>query len=352
MFDRNRQEEISSWVSQCRQTLVDAIDELLQVRQEQSLKNIRGLPLIYNGIDRITKALPTDVTLPDVEDIYPTSPMQQGLLFTQSKNPDLYTYQTICQVKSTDNSPVDPRGLAEAWQVVVHRHQALRTIFIDSLARNGSKDQIVIKEKAGKVQFLAGCDDQRVASVLHEQAPIDCREAAPPHRMTIAQTKAGKVWMKLEISHVINDGTSVSNMLVDLARAYAKKLSRADTGPLYSDYIEYVLSTPRDADIAYWKNYLAGIEPCFFPTLNDGKPLDRKPASVVVELRQVDPVHAFCRQNGVTLSNVLQLVWALTLHCKHLHSILSLVLVLGVGLFGSSDWQNMMYFLLANSSLL
>ncbi|USP74910.1 nonribosomal peptide synthetase 4 [Curvularia clavata] len=311
----NRQQEIRNWVKNCRQTLVDAIDELLQVRENQSLKGFRSLPLLYNGLDKITKALPAGLTLTEIEDIYPTSPMQQGLLFTQSRNPDLYTYETICQVKSTNHSGVDPHRLAEAWQVVVHRHQALRTIFIDGLAKDGSKDQIVVKEKPGRVQLFAGCEDNRVTSMLREQSLIDCREAAPPHRMTISTTKSGKVWIKLEISHVINDGTSVSNMLADLAHAYAGKLSRADAGPLYSDYIEHVLSMPRDADLAYWKTYLAGMEPCFFPTLNDGQPLESKPASVVVELRNMDPIQAFCKKNGVTLSNVLQLTWALTLHC-------------------------------------
>lgn len=314
---RNRQQEIREWVGQCRQTLVNAIDELLQAQQEQSLKNFRSLPLLYNGLDRIKNALPAGLNLDDIEDIYPASPMQQGLLFTQSRNPDLYTYQTICQVKSTDNSPVDPHRLAEAWQVVVHRHQALRTIFIDGLAKDGSKDQIVVKNKAGRVQLFADCDDRRIKEMLRGLGSIDCREFTPPHRMTIAKTKSNEVWMKLEISHVINDGTSVSNMLIDLARAYARKLSLADIGPLYSDYIEHVLSMPRDGDLAYWKTYLSGIEPCFFPTLNDGKPLAREPASVVVDISNIDPIQAFCKQNGVTLSNLLQLTWALTLHCEY-----------------------------------
>ena len=242
--------------------------------------------------------------------------MQQGLLLTQSKNPALYTYHTIFQVQATDCTPVDSRKLAEAWQVVVHRHQALRTVFIDSLARNGSKDQIVIKEKAGRVQMFADCDDSNAAIMLRDQPPIDCSDVTPPHRLSICRTKAAKVWIKLELSHAINDGTSVTNILTDLANAYARKLTRADAGPLYSDYIGYVLSSTRDADLAYWKTYLSGSEPCFFPTLNDGKLFPHEPASIDIELGSTHDAQEFCRKNGVTLSNVLQLAWALTLHCK------------------------------------
>ncbi|KAE8835987.1 hypothetical protein HRS9139_04085 [Pyrenophora teres f. teres] len=316
-WNRNmrRQSEIRAWVKQCRQTLIDAVDELLQVRQEQSLNSFKHLPLLYNGTSRLTEALPAGLRVEDIEDIYPASPMQQGLLITQSRNPELYTYHAISKVQSADGNAVDPRRLADAWQVVVYRHQALRTVFIDSLAKNGSKDQLVLKEKAGRVQLLAECDDGIVSSMLRGQSPIDCREAVPPHRLTICKTKADQVWIKLELSHAINDGTSVSNLLTDIARAYSRKLTRADAGPLYSNYIDYILTRSRDADLAYWKTYLAGIEPCFFPCLNDGKSSLREPGSVDIELGSTDDIQSFCKQNGVTLSNVLQLTWALTLHC-------------------------------------
>jgi non-ribosomal peptide synthase protein (TIGR01720 family) len=312
-----RQAEIHTWIAQCRQTLVDAVEELLQVRSEPSLSKFKNLPLLYNGTSRLSAALPPGLTIADIEDIYPTSPMQQGLLLTQSKNPQLYNYHTIFEVQSSDGTLVEPRRLAEAWQVVVHRHSALRTVFIDSLAKNGSKDQIVIKEKTGRIQFLPACGDGEVAEALRDQPSIDSREATPPHCMSICRTNTNKVWIKLELSHAINDGTSVSNILSDLARAYARKITRADAGPLYSDYIAYILSSSREADLAYWKMYLSGIEPCFFPTLNDGKSMPHEPGSIDIELGSTNHVQLFCKKNGVTLSNVLQLAWGLTLHCKY-----------------------------------
>ncbi|KAL6705717.1 hypothetical protein ACN47E_006506 [Coniothyrium glycines] len=310
------QAKIRTWVSQCRQTLVDAVDDLLQAKFEPSLNNFKHLPLLYNGISKLAASLPADINLADVEDVYPTSPMQQGILMAQTRDPDLYAYHTIFEVRAADGSrPVDPRRIAESWQTLVHRHPALRTIFIDSIAKNGTKDQIVIKEKAGRIRFLADCDDSEVMDALRAQASINCRESLPPHCMSICRTATGKVWVKLEISHAINDGTSIANLLSDLSRAYARKLSRADSGPLYSDYISYVLSNSRDADLDYWKAYLAGMEPSFFPTLNDGKSSAHVSGSIDVHLGSTKDLQAFCKKNAVTLSNVLQLTWALTLHC-------------------------------------
>lgn len=209
---------------------------------------------------------------------------------------------------------VDPRRLAEAWQVVVNRHPALRTVFIDSIAKNGSKDQIVLKTKAGRTQFISE-SDEKVAETLRNQTGIDCRDPLPPHCLTICKTSTDKVWIKLELSHAINDGTSITNILSDLSRAYERKLTRADKGPLYRDFIAYVYANSQEADVAYWKNYLSGIEPCLFPTLNDGKSGPHEHKSVEVNIRDTKVIFNFCKKHAVTLSNVLQLTWALVLHC-------------------------------------
>jgi amino acid adenylation domain-containing protein/non-ribosomal peptide synthase protein (TIGR01720 family) len=310
-----RQNEIRAWIAGCKQTLVDAVDQLLQIRPERSLSDFKLLPLTYNGMSRLSTALPTSTTIAEIEDVYPASPMQQGLLLAQMKHPELYMYHAILEVQCTDNLQVDPRRIAEAWQVVVNRHPALRTIFIDSLARDGSQNQVVMKNSPGRISFVTDIEDSNAARTLRERPGIDCREALPPHNMTICKTKSGKVWVKLELSHAINDGTSITNILGDLSRAYERKLTRADTGPLYRDFIAHILSTSQDADVAYWKNYLSGIEPCFFPTLNDGKVGSHKHDSVEVVIPDSTTTQNFCKKNGVTLSNVLQVAWALVLHC-------------------------------------
>lgn len=317
-YNRNmkRQNEIQAWIAECRHTLVDAVDQLLQVRPERNLSDFKLLPLTYNGMSSLSSVLSAGTTISDIEDIYPASPMQQGLLMAQMKDPDLYMYHAILEIQSADpKQSIDPRKVAEAWQVVVQRHSALRTIFIDSLAKDGSKNQVVLKNKPGRVVFVVDIDDVDVAATLHKQQGIDARELTPPHRMTICKTKTNKVWIKIELSHAINDGTSIKNILGDLSRAYERKLTRADAGPLYRDFIAHILSTPQETNVTYWKNYLSGVEPCFFPNLNDGKSGPHENASVVVSMADITPVQAFCKKNGVTLSNVLQLTWALTLHC-------------------------------------
>jgi amino acid adenylation domain-containing protein/non-ribosomal peptide synthase protein (TIGR01720 family) len=310
-----RQAEIKQWVSECRQTLIDAVDQLLQARPEPSLSDFKLLPLSYNGLSKLSAVLPSDNTIADIEDIYPTTPLQQGLLLSQMKSPELYAYQCIFEVCSTEiGSLVNPRKLAEAWQVVVHRHPALRTVFIESLSEKGRMDQIVFKDKTGQMAFVADCADEDVTRILREQPATDYRDFNTPHHFTVCKTKTNRVWVKLDMSHTICDGGTIPNILNDLARAYGGKLARSDAGPLYSDFIAHILSSSRESDVNYWKTFLTGVEPCFLPALNDGKPGVHENGSYETRITNT-AVQDFCKTNGVTLSNVLQLAWALVLHC-------------------------------------
>ncbi|KAF2020287.1 acetyl-CoA synthetase-like protein [Aaosphaeria arxii CBS 175.79] len=317
-FNRHmkRQAEIKEWISQCRQTLVDAVEELLQVRPEPTLSDFKLLPLSYNGVSKLNTVLPTGTTINDIEDIYPASPMQQGILLSQLKHPEFYAYYCIFEVRSTiPGKPVNPRKIAEAWQIVVHRHPALRTVFIESLSKTGLMDQIVFKDRAGRISWILDCDDHNAAEILRSQQAVDYREFNAPHRLTICKTVSDSVWVRLEMSHAICDGSSIPNILGDLARAYEGKISRADAGPLYSDFIAHILSSSRDVDVSYWKSYLSGVEPCFFPTLQDSQPEPHELGSYEVHLSNASALQAFCKKQGVTLSNVLQLAWTLVLHC-------------------------------------
>ena len=310
-----RQPEIRRWISETRQCLVDAVDQLLSLRPERTLSDFKLLPLSYNGITKLNNVLPQGTTIDDIEDIYPASPMQQGILLSQLKHPEFYAYHCIFEVQSTEGRPVNPRKLAEAWQIVVHRHPALRTVFVESLSKTGLMDQIVFKEKPGRISWIMDCSDKDTPANLRAQDSVDYREFNPPHRFTICKTNSGKVWVKLEMSHAICDGSSIPNILGDLARAYEGKLSRSDAGPLFSDFIAHIMSSSSDADVNYWKSYLSGIEPCHFPTLNDGKPGPHEVGDYEIHLENSTALQSFCKKNGVTMSNVIQLAWALLLHC-------------------------------------
>ena len=64
-----------------------------------------------------------------VEDVWPLSPLQEGLLFHAALDdrggPDVYTVQAVLAL----DGPVDAARLRASWEALVARHAALRAGF-------------------------------------------------------------------------------------------------------------------------------------------------------------------------------------------------------------------------------
>ncbi|KAI9691601.1 MAG: NRPS [Bathelium mastoideum] len=317
-YNRNmkRQEQIQDWVGEYQKTLKKTVEQLLHSEREPTLNDFPLLPLTYNGLANLAQKLPQIglSSLAELEDAYPCSAMQQGILFSQLKNPAYYNYRSIIEVRPTQkHSNIEIGRLEGAWQAVVQRHASLRTVFIPNVSQQGLMDQVVLKKWNAKVDHLEECDD---ASVLHEleaRQLIDFNDSKPSHAFTIAKTSTNRVFCMLDISHAISDGSSVPILLRDLGNAYAEQPGLDASGPLFSDYISFIQSRPREADIDYWKSYLAGTEPCYFPTLGSHAKEARQLHTLVLPLSGASLLPAFCAKHGLTVSNVLQFVWALIL---------------------------------------
>src|SRR5262245_18634374 len=73
--------------------------------------------------DRRSSAMRLD----NVKDVYPLSPMQQGLLFHSlyASTPEVYFQEFTCTIPARINLEAFDR----AWQLVIDRHAVLRTAF-------------------------------------------------------------------------------------------------------------------------------------------------------------------------------------------------------------------------------
>ncbi|KAK4150585.1 non-ribosomal peptide synthetase [Chaetomidium leptoderma] len=306
------QDSLERWVKECQSLLQEAPRRLMQHTPEKTLSAFPLLPLAYYGLENLDQRLrDVGVQLEDVEDVYPCSPMQRGLLLSQMRDPEKYGYKAIFQVESSRGEDVDSQRLCDAWQAVVRRHSTLRTIFVDTVGDEGLMDQVVLRNAPGRILVLE-CDETDDA--LPKLQAIDCidgNEKKPPHRLSLCKPTRGHVFCQLEISHAISDGSSVPILLDDLADAYGKGMINKPV-PLYRDYIAYIQSQPRSESIRYWKNYLGGAEPCLFPTLGDGK-ADDEPSlgSHAITLGSMAKINDYCMNSGITLSTLLQFVWAL-----------------------------------------
>ena len=316
-FNRHmkRQPAIRQWVAECQSFVQVIAERLANMKSEPTMSDFPLLPLTWNGISRLEERLPqtTATSIKQLEDAYPCSPVQQGILFTQIKNPDYYAYSVTFEAKSTQLGIfVDMQKLAGAWETVCARHSTLRTVFVDNIFQEGQMDQVVLKSVPPKIRYLE-CSEAELPGFLESQSSLGLPENQPPHRLTICKSFDSRVFCILEMSHAIADGTSMPILFRDLALAYQGVLSIGNDVPLYSDYIAYMRQANQKKSTDFWKRYLADLEPCYFPTLNDGISEPKALRATKQEMTCASELQAFCTRNGVTLSNVLQLTWALVL---------------------------------------
>lgn len=310
----HRQHGIRQWVQTYRQILVDVINVLETMEPERTLSDFPLLPsLNYEELEKFKQeGLPKLglSNLDDVEDIYPCSPMQQGVLISQTRSPETYRVQSCFEVTS-NNDPIEILRIQTAWQKVVARHASLRTIFIDSISQDNLFDQVVLREFSPRLLHIE-CGDSDPLPTMNRLPPLKYG-SEPPHRLIICKTW-NKVFIKLEISHALVDAGSIAVILRDLAMAYEGNLSLSGA-PLYSDYVKYLQEHSEDNEMTYWEQYLRGVEPCQFPILHQSQQeMGYQAQGVHINSGlSMNSVSAFCQKNNLTISSVVQLAWALVL---------------------------------------
>lgn len=312
------QDKITQWIDACQDTLTTMPKVLSELAFQPTLSDYPLLSLSYEGLEKLIKERLPELGISDignVEDIYCCSQIQQGLLISTQRDEGFYAIEGLYKVTSQDDKSVDSSRIARAWQKVVNRHASLRTIFVDSLGEdNALYDQIVLKNVTANVVHL-NCDSEgSVAQTFSSQQPLAHARNTPAHRLTICTTRAGDVFCKVEFSHTIVDGASISIIFQELVSFYEGQFL-SETGPLYSNYISFLQSQPFQAGIGYWKSYLADIEPSTFPVLNDAVTGERQLHSKHLNFEKLGEIQSFCDIHGVTMANIFHTAWALTIQC-------------------------------------
>lgn len=310
----SRQSYIPNWMVACKGFIHQALQKLSDVRYERANPDLSLLPLAFGGASQIERKL-TEIGiahLDDIEAAYPCSPVQQGILLSQIRDPECYSYSITFSVKCAQpGDAVDVQRLADAWQHVVQRHSTLRTVFVDSLLQEGVMDQLVLRKHLANIAFLEHSDSDP-AQRPGQRSLLGLPASQPPHRLSICKDSEGTTLCVLEMSHAIADGSSIPILFRDLALAYEGAL--VTTGlSVYRDYVAYLQRSRGFQNVDYWKGYLAGAEPCYLPSRTGGAAELKTLRSLDWRISHVAELRAFCTERGVTLSNVLQLAWALVL---------------------------------------
>ncbi|MEB3899147.1 amino acid adenylation domain-containing protein [Pseudomonas putida] len=245
------------------QALATAFSEQLQALVEHCCDQANGgLTPSDVPLARLTQAQLEHVPVParEVMDIYPLSPMQQGMLFhsLEADEAALYINQTCVPVQGLDI----PRFIA-AWDQALACHDVLRTRFWHD-STLAEPLQIVCRQAPSLVQVLDWRGREVDDQALHTLAEAECREGFDLQRgalmrvtvVRLDERRCHLIWTR---HHILMDGWSSSRLLGEVLQAYHGRPVQAEGR--FRDYIEW-LQRQGDAKAleAFWRQQLAALE--------------------------------------------------------------------------------------------
>lgn len=313
----SRQGQISAWMQRFQKTLTDVPAQLENRPREWTLSDFplafKSYEHLQNFSDQVVPSL--DIDGPgDIEDIYPCSAMQEGILVSQGKDPENYrTVLTIESFVSTENGCVDIVKIEQAWRAVVRRHSLLRAVLVENVPGAKGTMQIILRDPEPRISILSQMTRSTYSESHSDSAvSVSYTPNGLQHHLSIYQVDAENALLTLEINHAITDGYSVFNILLrDFKLAYNSQLVL--NGPAYADFIKYVSAQSAEADLAFWTEQLQGAEPCLISP--PSKDTSNVMESFTIDLEVVDSarIHSFCSKWEVSTATVVQTAWALVL---------------------------------------
>ncbi|MBE8520858.1 non-ribosomal peptide synthase/polyketide synthase [Amycolatopsis sp. H6(2020)] len=252
-----------------------------------------------------------------VEDIYPLTPMQSGMVFHSLVDGAAGTYLNQVRLRLTGIS--DPERLARAWQHVVADTPVLRT----RIVWDGLDEPVQVVERSVTVPVVhldwTALDDDERADEQERFLEADRAEgfdltAAPLLRLAFARLPGGDVLLVWTFHHVLLDGWSAAQVFGEVCARYAGAAAQGHRPP-FREYLRWLGEQDTTAAEIHWREQLAGLRTPT-PLPYDRRPVEahraRSAASVRVSA-PADGLRELARRAGLTLNTIVQGAWGLVL---------------------------------------
>jgi amino acid adenylation domain-containing protein/FkbM family methyltransferase len=278
------------------------------------------LPLIaltQPEIDSIVSKVPGGA--PNVQDIYPLAPMQEGILFHHLMNAEGDTYLLLGLMVFETREWLN--RFIEAVQSVINRHDILRTAVLwEGLPEPAqvvwrdapmSVEEEVLDAKDGAIgqQLLTRYDPRRYR--------LDLRQA-PLVKMIIAQDTASGGWTGLLLyHHIVDDNTSKRFLVAEVRERLEGRAERlAAPSPFRNFVAQARMGISREEHEAFFRQMLKDVnEPTIPFGLTDrhrnGSEMEK--AWIRLETELSDQLREQARKLAVSVASLYHLAWALVL---------------------------------------
>ncbi len=266
-----------------------------------------------------------------VEDLYPLAPLQQGILFHS-----LYTAGSELyfeQLTATLDGALDLAAFKRAWQRVVERHAALRTIFLwrgveaplQLVRRNVELPWTIEDWRDPESVDSAGRWREYLAADRARGFDLGDRNGAPLLRLGLARIGEARHLLVWSFHHLLLDGWCFSLLLSEVFALYEAFRQPGGREPLlprprpYRDYIAWLGTRHSSEAEGYWRRTLQGFTvPTPLPFDHPAAPAgiradDYAEQRLVLPPSRVAGLEAVAQRLRVTPNILVEGAWALLL---------------------------------------
>ncbi|KAE8374735.1 hypothetical protein BDV26DRAFT_295725 [Aspergillus bertholletiae] len=240
-------------------------------------------------LDAIVEEFGTPID--QIEDVYPCTHMQQGLIALTAQNPHAYIGSYTWQLAKT----LDVEKFKDAWKEAWLHNPILRTRVVqipDGIFQVVMRTEIPWQSVT---DITGGGDGKEVIEIDINDGPL-------------VQFYSSKECFRLDIHHSLFDEWSLDLIMAQVERAYAGE--RLDTQP-FSPFVRHLLHERDTAVEDFWRQEFSGLQAEHFPT-SASRPVDVGHGTEKVVLE-----HSLDLDAGIstkyTLSSILRLAWAIIL---------------------------------------
>ncbi|WP_435244834.1 non-ribosomal peptide synthase/polyketide synthase [Streptomyces sioyaensis] len=260
-----------------------------------------------------------------VEDIYPLTPMQAGMLFHGLMDPSSGAY--FNQVQLVLSGVTDPAALAEAWQQASDANPMLRTRLVweetaEPLQIVRTRATVPITHHDWSGWEPERCERALEALLAEDRAAGLDLTCAPLMRLALIRLSADRVRLVWTFHHVLLDGWSAAQVFDEICERYAALTAgrRPDVRSRapFSSYLRWLAEQDSTQAERHWRTALAGFtSPTELP--RDRRPLEaHRTASsgsvgVTLGAEESARLRETAQRAGLTMNTVLQGAWGLLL---------------------------------------
>lgn len=309
----------------------DTIQQLLQLWQQQlhamaeqlaAIQEVRLTPADLSFAGLTLQEFSAITATEKIADVYPLSPLQEGMYFHWLSDPDasMYAIQRAYRVKE---ATVTTAVIQQAFEWLTARHAMLRTRFdhtfaavtLQIVAASGTPDFTVTAIPADITPEAQKKALEGIYKADRERG-FDLRHGSQIRLTVVPLGDAGYelVW---SYHHILMDGWCAHILISEFDQAIAafgnnQPLPQTTVIP-YARYIQWLGNTDKEVSLQYWQQYLSGYTEVAVPPFMR----DRKPGSdfsfcqetLVLKGQQYQALQALCHRKGITESVFIQAAW-------------------------------------------